>query len=100
MFPGGEMDNFNISLEENCRRETKEELGIDIKIIRPLQTLLVKRPETPDKLAILVHFLAKRIGEINPGEETLDWGWFDINNLPADCAPNVYEIIRTVKNML
>ena len=100
MFPGGEAEDFDISLEETCRREAKEEMGIELKIIRPLQTLLMKRPETPDKMAVLVHFLAERVGEIKPGPETADWGWFDINDLPADCAPNVYEIIKTNKGML
>jgi len=97
MFPGGMVENFDLPLEETCHREVKEEMGIDVKIIRPLPTMIVKRPDTEDQYAILVHFLAERIGEINPGPETIAWDWFDINNLPDNCAPNVYEIIKGLR---
>lgn len=96
MLPGGMVENFLIPLEETCRREVKEELGIDIEIIRPLRTLIVKRPGTEDGLAILAHYLAKRIGEIKPGAGTIEWGWFDINNLPDNCAPSVKEIVKDI----
>ena len=94
MFPGGGVENFDISLEETCHREAREELGIEIKIIRPLRTLIVKRPDDETKLAILVHFLAEKISEINPGPETLEWGWFPVNQLPPKTAPNVIEIMK------
>lgn len=97
MVPGGAVENFDIPLEETCRREVKEELGIDIKIIRPLRTIIQRRPQAEDKLVILVHYLAERIGEVKPGPETTEWAWHDINNLPTDCAPNVYEIISDLK---
>ncbi|OGH64920.1 MAG: hypothetical protein A2821_00385 [Candidatus Magasanikbacteria bacterium RIFCSPHIGHO2_01_FULL_41_23] len=93
MFPGGGAEDFDISLEEVCRREAKEEMGIDIEIIKPLRTLLVKRPDK-EGLAILVHYLAKRIGEIQPGLETLEWAWFPLNELPEKSAPNVVKIIK------
>lgn len=92
MFPGGTVKDFTIPLEDNCKRETKEEVGIELEIIRPLRTLLYSRPEDK-KLVVLVHFLAARMGDINPGPDTLAWDWFDIKKLPPDCAPNVYEII-------
>lgn len=97
MIPGGQVEDFSISLEETCRREVKEELGIDIKIIRPLRTLIQRRPQAEDKLVILVHYLAERIGEIKPGQETIEWAWHDINNLPYDCAENVKEIVKDLK---
>lgn len=99
MFPGGTMDNLNQTLEEICKREAKEELGIDIKIIKPLNTLWVKRPDR-ETYAILVHYLANRISEINPGPETIEWGWFDIDKLPDNCAPNVYQIIEEYKKTI
>ena len=36
-------------------------------------------------------------GEIKPGDNIVEWGWFDINNLPPDCNSNVYEIISSLK---
>ena len=99
MFPGGTVEDFSSSLEETAIREAKEELGIDIEIIKPLRTLLVFRPGK-DTVAVLVHYLAKRTGDIVPGPETIEWGWFDIQNLPENCAPNVFEIIEDIKKEL
>lgn len=96
MFPGGRVDDFSLPLEETAQREAKEEVGIDIEIIRPLRTLVVDRPGK-DGLAILVHYLAKRIGEVVPGPDTVEWGWYDIDSLPENCAPNVFEIIEDIK---
>lgn len=97
MFPGGTVEDFDIPLEDAARREAMEEVGITFDIIKPLRTLMVKRPDR-DGYAILVHYIAKRTSEITPGEETLEYGWYDINNLPDNCAPNVYEIIEDIKN--
>ena len=105
-FPGGGVEDFDISLEEACRREVKEEMGIEIEIIRPLDTLLIKqkRVSTPalplseeeERVIVLVHYLAKRIGEIKPGSDIAQWAWHDIKNLPNNCAKNVYDIIKTL----
>ena len=93
MFPGGEVEAFDVSLEEACKRETKEEMGIEVEIIKPLTPMILQKEE---RIIVLIHFLAKRLGEIKPGQETADWGWHDINNLPDNCAPNVYEIIKSL----
>ncbi len=92
-FPGGEVEDFDAGLEQACRRETKEEMGIEIEIIKPLKTILLKQN---NKLIILIHYLAKRIGEIQPGKNIIQWDWIDINNLPDDCADNVYEVIKSL----
>ena len=93
-FPGGTVTNFAESFEDTCRREAQEELGIELDILRPLATLLIRRPEAKDSFVLLIHFLAKRIGDIKPGPKTLEWGWYDINNLPANCAPNIKMVLE------
>lgn len=100
LFPGGEVEAFDISLEEACRREVKEEMGLDVKIIRPLKPMLVFRPEAPDKLVIFIHYLSERQGEVTPGEYIIAWDWFDIDHLPEDCAPNVKAVIEEYKSSL
>ena len=57
---------------------------------------MAKRPDAKG-LVILVHYLAEKIGEIKPGDEIKEWGWFNIYNLPTNCAPNVYDIINDLK---
>lgn len=90
-FVGGKVEDYSVSLEDCARREVKEEMGLDIEIIRPLKPMMVKMPE---KIVILIHYLANRIGEIEPGEDIREWDWFDIYNLPADVAPNIEPVIR------
>lgn len=93
MFPGGEVEDFDKTLEDACRREVKEEMGIEVEIIKPLKPIMLNKN---GRVIILIHYLAKRIGEINPGKEIAEWAWHDIHNLPDNCAPNVYEIARDI----
>lgn len=101
-FLGGRAENFdfvdiNNSLEETCRREVREEMGFDVEIIRPLKPMMVPKPNEPGVWIILIHYLAKRLGEIKLGPDIKDAQWFDINNLPPDCAPNINPVIEEYK---
>lgn len=94
MLPGGGYEITDDSFEQTCKREAKEELGIDIEILRPLRSLFLKRPDR-DGYAILVHFLAKRLSDVTPGKQIIEWGWFDINNLPENCTPSIREVLHS-----
>jgi len=94
-FPGGRLNSPDERPEDACKREAKEELGIEIEIIKQLRTL--EKIKNDNKKRILYHFLAKRTGEITMGDDVVEYGWFDIDNLPNDCAWNVYEIIASLK---
>jgi hypothetical protein len=43
---------------------------------------------------ILVHFNAKRIGEIKPGEDIREWNWFALDNLPENLGPNIIPALK------
>jgi len=95
-FPGGRVEDFDeLDLWEHAKREVKEEMGIDIEIVKPLSTLMTKKDED---IVILVHYLAKRIGEVKPGDDIREWTWLDINNLPDDVGPNIKPIIGECLN--
>jgi len=95
-FPGGKMEQFeDLDLQNVAKREAKEEMGIDIEIIKPMSTLLAKKGED---IVVLVHYFAKRIGEIKPGDDIREWKWLDINDLPDDIGPNIRPIIDEYKN--
>lgn len=94
LFPGGKAEEGETDLEAICKREVKEEMGIEVEIIKQLKTI---EREKDGKHWILHHFLARRIGEIKPGKDIVEWAWHDINNLPDDCSPNVYQIISDFK---
>ncbi|MFA6908359.1 MAG: NUDIX domain-containing protein [Patescibacteria group bacterium] len=90
-FPGGKVDDFaELDVRAHAKREAKEEMNIDIEIIKPLSTLLTKKG---DDVVVLIHFLAKRIGEVKPAADIREWAWLDIHHLPADIAPNIKPII-------
>ena len=102
-FPGGkwELSDLNDekhSLETVARRKVKEELGIGIDIIRPLKPMIIKKDE--HTIVVLIHWLSNRIGEVVPGDDTTEWAWHDIHNLPSDCAPNIAPVIKDYLNSI
>jgi hypothetical protein len=56
--------------------------------------MYTKKPNDPEIDVILVHFLAKRLNEIQPGEMVKEWDWFDIENLPENLAPNIQPTLK------
>ena len=96
-FCGGKIIK-NLDPETNAIREAKEEIGIDVTIIKPLKTIILwdEAPETGSEkpqAIILLHYLAEIDNEPILGKETLAMEWFDINNLPEDCSPNIKTVI-------
>lgn len=101
-FCGGKIIT-ELTFEENAIREAKEEISLTVKLIRPLKPMILwnEIPESgSDKpqAIVLIHYLAEIDEEPKPGPETLAMDWFDINNLPDDCAPNVKEVITEYLN--
>lgn len=95
-FCGGRVENFEADLIENAKREVKEEMGIEIKILDEEPFLTFARKKMPEGKIdiILAHFLAERIGGIKPGEDIREWQWVDLNNLPADLGPNIISALK------
>ena len=95
-FCGGRVEDFETDLIQNAKREVKEEMGIEIEILVDMPFLLHTTKETPEgKIdVILVHYLAKRIGEVKPGADIREWDWLDINNLPKNLAPNILPTLK------
>ncbi len=95
-FCGGQVENYEQNLIANAKREVKEEMGIDIEILNDEPFITFSRKETEQGLIdiILVHFLAKRIGEIKPGADIREWQWWDLDNLPNDLGPNIIPVLK------
>ena len=94
-FCGGRVRE-NENLAEVAKRRVKEEMGIEIEILDKDPFVMHTNKETLEGSidVILVHYLAKRIGEIKPGKEIREWNWFDIENLPENLAPNILPTLR------
>ena len=91
-FPGGDIYQKKGSLEYWCQKRVWEEMGVKIKIIKPLKPMIIWKE---NKIIILIHYLAKRINKtIKPAPFILDWGWFPVNKLPPHCAPNIKPVIN------
>jgi len=90
-FCGGKVEDFNLDLIETAKKEVMEEMGIEIEILNliPFIQHIVKQSGAGNKDVILVHYLAKRLGEIKQGTDIKTWGWFNLNNLPPDLGPNI-----------
>ncbi|MBU0660825.1 NUDIX hydrolase [Patescibacteria group bacterium] len=96
MIPGGKINDYSLPLEDTCRREVMEELGLEIEILSPLDTIMIPHPKT-NGVILLVHYLAKRLNEVEPGERTIEWDWFGIDALPDNVADNVRTVVETYK---
>lgn len=93
-FCGGKVKD-NESLIEAAQRRAKEELGIDIEITNPEPFIMyVKKPGDEKIDVVLVHWLAKRIGEPTPGQEVEKFEWLDINALPENIGPNIKPALK------
>lgn len=96
-FCGGKV-LADLSLEDNAIREAREEIGVAVKLIKPLRPMIIwnEIPETGSsqpQAIVLIHYLAEINEEPIKGEEILAIDWFDINNLPEDCSPNIKPVI-------
>ncbi|MDD4902417.1 MAG: NUDIX hydrolase [Patescibacteria group bacterium] len=96
-FCGGQVEDFDLDLEEAAAREVKEEMGIGIKVIdhEPFITHAVKETPAGKLDVILVHYLAERIGEIKPGADIQKWEWIPLEDLKEEeLGPNVIPALR------
>lgn len=100
-FCGGKLKD-NENLVETAQRRSQEELGIETEVINETPFFLHTKKacptgETPEgKIdVILVHFLAKRIGEISPGEDIREWKWIPLEDLEKEnLAPNIIPTLK------
>ena len=96
-FCGGRIEEDEANLKDAAQREAKEEMGIEIEILNndPYFFYTEKEINGLQVSVILVHFLAKRIGEIIPGKDIREWRWIDINDLDKEkLAPNIKPVLK------
>ena len=65
-FCGGRINDEEFNLKETAKREVKEEMGLDIEILddEPYFFYTEKEKDGLKMSVVLVHFLARRIGNI------------------------------------
>lgn len=96
-FCGGRIEESETNLKEAAQREVKEEMGIAIEVSDDVPYFFYTEKEIEGKQTsvILAHFLAKRVGEINPGTDIREWAWINIQDLDKESlAPNIEPVLR------
>jgi len=96
-FCGGKIEEVETSIKEAAIREVKEEMGIGVEILdnEPYFFYTEKDKDGKKISVILVHFLAKRVGEISQGEDIKEWRWIDLNYLDKEnLAPNIKPVLK------
>jgi 8-oxo-dGTP pyrophosphatase MutT (NUDIX family) len=95
-FCGGRVEDYELNLLETARREFKEEMGAEFDVLNPVPFFFNTIKNEVD--VILVHFSAKLLGEIVPGAEIREWGWFAPDQLMAmELAPNIIPTLKYFK---
>jgi ADP-ribose pyrophosphatase YjhB (NUDIX family) len=96
-FPGGDITRASGDLESWAIKKAKEELGLSIKIIQPLSPVVIWQA---GEVIILIHYLAELTSdEIKPADYIKEYAWLDIDNLPADCSPNIKPAVEEYKSL-
>ena len=94
-FPGGKLRDDN-SMRDNAIREVKEELSVDVELTGDPYIMIV---EKDNHIIHLVHYSAKIVGgEVSEGRDVREYGWFDVNDLPDDCAVNIKPAVEHFVN--
>jgi len=84
--PGGYMEAGE-SFSEACKREVLEETGLEVNVNRLIgiytsPNLLLEYPDGNKWQLVVLHFDAEfASGELNPGEETTELGFFSISEI-------------------
>lgn len=97
-FPGGDIYESTGDLETWAKRKAKEEMGLEVKIIKPLKPMVIWQK---DEVIILIHYLAELVTEeIKPAEYIREYNWLDVDNLPEDCSPNIKPVIEEFQKFI
>ena len=95
-FCGGKVEDSDLDLRDTARREAQEEMGFEIEIINPEAYVMhvPKKSASGNADVLLVHWLARRIGEITPGD-IREWRFFTLQELASEkLAPNIMPTLR------
>ncbi len=91
-LPGGFVD-YGESLESAAVREAKEEIGLDVKLIRQFHSYSDPKRD-PRHHTITTVFLAKAKGKAVPGDDAKEIGIFTRKKLPEQIAFDHRNIIK------
>ena len=95
-FCGGQIKPGK-NLQETAVIRSREELGIEVKILSDQPFLLYTQKNVgQEKLdVILVHYLAERLTPVKPADFIKDWVWLNLSDLEKEnLAPNIIPTLK------
>ena len=99
-FCGGTVKDLTTDLIENAKGEAREEVGIEIEILDEIPYIFytTKEQEHGKVDVVVAHFLARRVGEITPGEDIRDWTWLPLEGIEKEkLAPSILPALKHFK---
>lgn len=111
-FLGGQVHEADMlpdetqSLENACHRKSLEENDGDVEIIASLKPMLIQKPNDPGTCVVLIHWLAKRLGDFRPVAKTIGVREFEIEKLliggysEEKFAPNIIPVLKNYFELL
>jgi 8-oxo-dGTP diphosphatase len=94
-FPGGHLE-YNEKIEDCAIRETKEEVGINIKNIKKVYFINDVCPKEMEPYVILYVTADYDSGEVEIMEPEYceEWNWFDWENLPVPLFVHIENLLK------
>jgi 8-oxo-dGTP diphosphatase len=93
-FPGGKVE-VDETPADAARRETLEELGIDIEIIRPIGVAEDFDPSQPREHHVVVELMLARARGVDPTAEDRIWRWIPLAELDRHAWPRANAALIT-----
>lgn len=94
-IPAGFME-YDESPVECCKREIKEETGLEIKIDRLFWNY--RAGDDPRSMVVLILYMATVVdGKLVPGDDAVETAYFDLENLPYNIAFSAHR--RAIKDL-
>ena len=100
-FPGGKME-YGERAEETLKREIREELGVEVEIIKFLFNLEDHIPEEGEYWFVPVYLCRIKKGNVKnlEPEKHEEIRWFEIDRLPRNVAHGTDEIVKHLKKQI
>lgn len=97
VIPGGHVE-YGERVEEAIKREMKEELGVSVKIKKLFGVYSNPKRDPRYHTASVVYLLEKGKGKIRLNEESSEFKYFSLKNLPKKIGFDHREILNDLKN--
>ncbi len=98
VIPGGHVE-YGERVEEAIKREMKEELGVSVKIKKLFGVYSNPKRDPRYHTASVVYLLEKGKGKIRLNEESSEFKYFSLKNLPKKIGFDHREILNDLKKL-